>query len=129
MGQPLPSQDHHKAVSPVETHFRPATCEEVDCPDWFNGFDAFISTDDEARLYYIRYDPRCGQQFVETQESEGLVRFRFPPGQRCFKAYDHKIRLDRAPIYLLNQTRMEGTQWIDDLSEGLYKGHRLISRG
>jgi hypothetical protein len=86
----------YQIIAPRSTHWRPATCEEVDCAAYLNGFR---STFDEAtelgqrQAHYIRHDK--SRRHVEERTPEGLTAFTFEPGQRCFKAAEHQVRLDK----------------------------------
>lgn len=77
---------------PLGTHFRKATCEEVNCDYWRDGW--ITRVDDEERRTYIRR--HSGRKFEET--APGV--FRFAPGQMCFSADAHRVPLEREGIYV-----------------------------
>lgn len=87
---------------PARTHFRPATCDEVDCDAYRNGWVTTVdlSTDLGQRQYeYITHDRTrgCSMQRV----SMTLVKFVFRPGNRCFRSGDHKLPVGRpATLYV-----------------------------
>lgn len=84
---------------PLQTHYRLATCQEVDCRDyangWVNGFDL---TDPEkaAAARWVR--DHSGRKFT-AQLTDGKVVLTFPAGQTCFKT--HRVPLDRPPIMIV----------------------------
>lgn len=105
---------------PLATHWRKATCAEVECKahtdGWITmlterGFNPVVPGDateathlaalkhvkdqDEARAYYIRH--LSGREFTEHRDETGITVFDFPPGQDCFAP--HKIRIDRPEIF------------------------------
>ncbi len=72
-----PTKRHFNMSKPKNTHTRPATCLEVNCPPYLNGWDTIVPTNsDDAE--YIRHDVM--QRFTEYREGP-LSRFRFPAGQ------------------------------------------------
>lgn len=81
--------------------WRKGTCEEVDCPRWLQGWVSRIDETTElgqAQAHYIRHDK--SRKHIESRTADGLTEFRYPPGQTCFRADEHRVRADRPPIYL-----------------------------
>lgn len=112
-GRGLPSQAYktYQIIAPVPTHWRPATCEEVECVAWRNGWKTIVPSD-SAQAQYIR-SGASGRRFVESTGSrqlnealvgllnEALVEFMFEPGQRCFAAESHRVSLEREPLFVV----------------------------
>lgn len=131
----MPAENYttYRILAPVSTHFRPATCQEVDCPHLVNGFVATVDelTELGARqAHYIRHD--SGRRFVESRTEAGLTRFEFEPGQRCFNSGEHRVRLDRPEHWLVQggdwrgnprgvstRRHVSADDWRDDMSEHL----------
>lgn len=93
--EPLQSPDHYKTYDmsmPVSTHWRKATCEEVGCANYQNGWDTILPAGsdkaDLVRSLKGRY------HFTEFPAEGGLVKFRFPP-QPCFEQSRHRVPLER----------------------------------
>jgi hypothetical protein len=88
-------------VSPTSTHFRPATCAEVECDATVNGW---VTTVDETtelgqkQAHYIR--KLSGRLFKENRTPTGLTEFTFPAGQPCFRKDDHKVRIGRQELFI-----------------------------
>jgi hypothetical protein len=117
--------------SPIGSHYRPATCAEVDCPAHTHGWTTTVDTDTplgREQADYIR--ARAGRRFTEERLPGTLVAFRFPAGQRCFAAESHKVSLGRPEIYLVRggdwrgNPRGDGVRrhvrpddWIEDFGE------------
>lgn len=84
---------------PLNTHYRRATCQEVDCTayasGWVMGFDL---TDPEkaAAARWIR--DKSGRTFAATLPP-GRVVLTFPAGQTCFAR--HRVPLEREPFYIV----------------------------
>lgn len=94
---PAGSMQTYRILAPMRTHWRPATCEEVDCPHFLHGWAVSVmpeSADDAA----VRGSGRSWSKRETTPE--GFIRYEFPPGQACFKAGTHRVRLEREEIYL-----------------------------
>ena len=130
----------YQIVAPLSTHFRPATCAEIDCPAYTHGFRTTVDerTDLGAgQAHYIRRD--AGRRFTEEQAEDGRTVFTFEPGQKCFEP--HRLRLDRPERFLVrdgdwrgNPTgqRYEHTNaglWQEDFAEHQDRIHTLIERG
>ena len=90
--------------SPLATHWRPATCAEVDCAAQAHGWRTVIdvATDlGRVQANYIRL--HSGRHFT-AEETGTLVTFTFPAGQTCFA--EHRAPLDRPEFY-----RVVGGDW------------------
>lgn len=115
------SQVHYKILNPASTHFRPATCEDVDCGGYVNGWQSTIdeSTDlGQAQAHYIR--AQSGRRFTETRTPAGLTEFTFPAGQECFRSGEHKTNIGRAPLFVVDSgnrryRHSSADSWADDL--------------
>ena len=119
-------------LAPLETHWRDATCEEVDCQVSANGW---ITTVDENTDLGLRQGSyifhHSGRAFTEKFVGD-LTTYTFPPGEECFTR--HQIRADREPFYLKrhgdwrgygNQQRYDKPeQWVDDFDNHLTKIER-----
>lgn len=95
--------------APLATHFRPATCAEMDCPQYLNGWRTLVDERIElgmAQAYYIRKE--LGHRFRETRTETGLTAFTFEPGQRCFKSHLHRTRIERPEIFLVREGDWRG---------------------
>ena len=110
----------YQIVAPRSTHTRPATCEEVDCVAWRDGWTTMLPEGD-PRADYIRHG--SGRHFTEAREA-GMVTFTFPAGQMCFGAADHRVSLERDPIFRVRErgqttTHPRGELWVEDMSHHL----------
>jgi hypothetical protein len=114
--------------SPISTHFRAATCAEVECPNLEHGWRSVVDerTDlGQAQAYYIRHD--SGRRFREEYQPDGLTSFTFEAGQQCFGK--HQVRTARPEMYLVHGGDWRGNprqdvrqhtsadDWIDDFAE------------
>ncbi len=109
--------------------WRAATCEEVDCPRHLNGWVSKIdetTTLGQQQAGYIRRDRT--RRHTEETGPDGLTWFRFPAGQACYEASQHRIRNDRPPLYVVRGGDWRATttapriydrddQWVTDFAE------------
>lgn len=90
----------YQVVAPPSTHWRPATCAEVDCGGFLHGWRSLIDERTalgQQQAHYIRRESR--RKHTEHRDEAGLTVFDFEAGQRCFAP--HKVRLDRPEVYLV----------------------------
>jgi len=116
----------YQIVAPKPTHFRPATCEEVDCANWRSGWVTMLPEGD-ARADYIRH--ASGRHFTEGREA-GMVTFTFPAGQKCFGAADHRVPLERDPLFNVRENGLTRRHtrpelWTEDFSEHLDRVRKI----
>lgn len=120
--------EHYKTyqiTAPKTTHFRKATCKEVECAGYVNGWKTIVP-DRSPQASYIR--GASGRKFTETKQPDQLVEFLFPPGQMCFRADDHRISLEREPFFVVRGGDYRGNprgiepvvrkveDWVDDFA-------------
>jgi hypothetical protein len=110
----------YRIVAPVQTHWRPATCAEFDCSFYLEGWVTLVPAQG-PQADYIRADRSRWHR--ETRTEDGLARFEFAPGQRCFKAATHRVPVGRPPLYVMRRgagraayvRRHSGPDaWLDD---------------
>ena len=113
----------YRISAPLSTHWQPATCEQVDCPNHLNGWRTIVPAD-SPQADYIRHDRTRGH--TETRDG-GLAVFTFAAGQTCFAT--HKRRLDRDERFLIRGGDWRGNprgeptreltaeQWRDNFGE------------
>lgn len=120
---PVGAYTTYQVLAPLSTHFRPATCEEVDCEAYRNGWRVRIEGLAPAMLHAAR---TCGRRYRELQVAQGETWLVYEPGQPCLKATTHTTRLDRPEIYLRRPGDWRGLgeayrhsrpeHWVDDFA-------------
>lgn len=111
--------------APIRTHFRKATCVEVDCPDYLNGWRVRLEILNEEQRVWVR---QTGRRFTELPVRPGETWLVFEAGQPCFRATEHRARVEREELYVIrdgdtrgNPTgrvdRVSGQTWNDDFGE------------
>ena len=94
--------DRYIIDRPLGTHWRPATCREVRCPDHVNGWQTYVPAVG-PQADYIRHSSQ--RSFTESRAGDGTACFTFPPGQRCFRSHVHRLPLEREPVFRQGQGR------------------------
>ncbi|GAA2199945.1 hypothetical protein GCM10009787_48920 [Streptomyces bangladeshensis] len=85
-------------VSPLSSHFRPATCAEVDCPHYLNGWRVRVEGLAPQDIHAAK---TSGRRWIEQRVADGETWLVFEAGQPCFKASQHRTRVDRPPLYIV----------------------------
>lgn len=104
-GRMLPHEyQTYQIVAPAATHFRSATCAEIECTAHLYGWKTTVDPSSELGAKQLDYiTRRCGRAFTSEKFATGLVEFTFEAGQTCFQAGTHRIRLDKPEIFVVRQ--------------------------
>lgn len=153
LSRPTPRMDPgryktYAVVSPLSSHFRPATCAEVDCPHWLHGWGVRITEippEDQAAVREATYTLNGKQyrySYVEQEMEPGKPWLLFKPGQPCFKARWHRKRIEKEPLFLIrggdHRTTAPGSDsgrelsaqsWVDDFGEHTQRLADEIEKG
>jgi hypothetical protein len=120
---PVGAYKTYSVRAPLETHWRPATCEEADCPNYLNGWKTILPADSDL----VEVARHSGRQFTETRTEGGLVEFTFEAGQPCFQTSNHRLPNDRPQLYSVRggdwrgnlgviRRHTRGADWVDDFA-------------
>lgn len=135
--------------TPSDTHYRKATCAEVECSKYANGFaipitpsqdiEAFEGTLKQAGYTFARGE---GPEHLAAEYPAGTRWLVFPPEQRCLESFKnpHRIALDHDPIVSIrggdfrmftgdNQHFNRVDDWVDALQESTQRLHEEIEKG
>lgn len=110
----------YRVTAPAKTHLRPATCKEVDCANWQNGFRSVVdvSTDlGQRQAAYI--ETLSARRFIRSQAGS-IVTYDFHPGQQCFQA--HTVPLERPALYVIRDGKarprtVSADEWVDRFAD------------
>lgn len=135
----------YQIVAPPATHWRPATCEEIECEHYQNGWRVRVEGLSERDIYAIR---QSGRHFTEMRVTEGETWFVFPSGQPCFRQFTGGMKFDanrhhriqiRPEVYLARDGKGSRSpvryrfdrpeQWRDDFAENQERLADRIKRG
>lgn len=94
---PVTKMVTHAILQPLLTHWRSATCAEVDCAHYLNGWGVAKRHVDDRLLAAIK---QAGYRFSTIEIEEGQDHLWFEAGQPCFKAGDHRLPVGRDPLFV-----------------------------
>lgn len=137
---PVNAYKTFQIIAPLSTHFREASCEEVNCGSFLNGFRSVIDESTELgqqQAHYIRKLSR--RKFTEEKQASGLTVFTFESGQNCFTK--HQTRLERPEHFVVRDGDWRGNPtgkryvhtnselWVEDFADHQENIKRVIERG
>lgn len=137
---PVEFMKTYAVVASLETHYRKATCEEVECLAMARGWKTVLDESDARQKLLANYiRNQSGRRFEEYREG-GVVTFMFPAGQTCFQP--HHISLDRPANYLVKGGDWRGNptgtrtivhrrpeDWVEDFAEHQMAVAERVKRG
>ena len=116
------STNQYQVTWPKDTHWRRATCAEVDCPRYLLGWTTTVEAD-SPQYDFVRADKE--RHYRAEVTGEGLITLHYPAGQRCFGS-DHWLKLERGPWLTRDLPRldagrvehnaMEPERWLDEFN-------------
>lgn len=112
----------YEIMSPLPTHFRPATCREIECAGYVNGWKTTVlpGTPEHAQVLALK-----GRYSFTgpVRNADGTETFDFSAGQQCFRRSQHRIPVGREPLYVVRdkhadtRVRQYRTEdWVDDFA-------------
>lgn len=144
-GLPVQAMKTYALDAPQQTHYRRASCREVDCPNYANGWrSGFDVTDPHKAAAAKAVRDKSGRLFTleEIRGASGKVErviFTFGPGQECFQP--HRVPLERDPILSVRDGDWRGNptgfvrvhtdpeDWVDDFANHQIKINRQMNQG
>lgn len=113
-------------LAPQQTHFRRATCAEIACEAYTKGWQLHKEILSPELLHTVE---TAGRSYTEVPVREGETWLVFPPGQPCFAAAAHRIRLDKPELFVVQGGDFRGNPlnvrptvhsgadpWVDDFA-------------
>jgi hypothetical protein len=139
---PAAAMKTYEIDAPLATHFRQATCAEVQCDAHRLGWQTEV--DESAELgqrqaYYIRHDST--RKHAEERREDGTTVFTFEAGQHGF-SHDHRLPTGRPerllvlggdwrgnPLGIRPRVHVSADDWVEDMQESLDKIRTAHERG
>lgn len=128
----------YSVVTPAE-NFRAATCAEVECEAYTKGWQILKENLSAELLHTIA---ESGRSYTEMPIREGETWLVFAPGQACFRAATHRLRLDKPELYVVQGGDWRGNPlnvetcvhsgpdpWVDDFATHQDKLANQAERG
>lgn len=108
-------------------YWRPATCDEVACEQARDGWQVPLAAVTEQ---HYRDLLTGGWRWTRVELPDGSGYLDFPPGQRCLRFSEHRIAVEREPLYVVRDGDWRGNprgtrpryhrdarDWVDDFGE------------
>lgn len=127
--------------SPLATHHRRATCAEVNCADYINGWYLALDGLPQDLLYIATHSGRKyvqGEVLLPTGPAKALI---FEAGQECFRSSTHTVSLQRPEFFFAGRgdhrsfSHLKAQQFdkpehfVEDFATHLDRIKREIERG
>lgn len=123
--------------APLSTHWRKATCVEVACPNYLNGWRVRVEHLPPELLHQAR---TSGRRYTELAVREGETYLVYEAGQPCFEASTHRARVERPELYVIRdgdargnptgrRRQVDGVAWNDDFGEHQERIADLMKEG
>lgn len=112
---PLQTMRTFQIDQPLDSHYRKATCAEVDCSARAHGWKMGFDLTDPAKRRAARWIKDHSGRTFTFELTDTTVTFTFPAGQQCFQL--HRVPLERDPIMIVR-----GGDWRG--STGVVQRHR-----
>ncbi|MEA5366103.1 hypothetical protein VA596_41705 [Amycolatopsis sp., V23-08] len=110
LGEPLLPPDAKKTYSikaPRETHWRTASCAEVECEGREHGWVMLIDETTELGQRQAHYIRKVSGRRFRAETENGLTSFTFEPGQTCFT--EHEVPLGKPELYVVRDGDLRET--------------------
>lgn len=143
--EPLMQPQHYKTFGvsmPIRTHWRKATCEEVNCEAFREGFVTTIDlSNDQGQMMAKTIREMKGRSFSVQRTGPSMVKVIFPPGTECLLSFQHRVPLDRPSRFFVKggdfrgnprgegRVHKNGAEWAEECAEHLDRLHTKIQRG
>lgn len=134
----------YRWAAPLETHWRLATCEEVDCIDFLSGFVMTVDFSTELgqkQLWYLTKEDK-DRHYSMQRTGPWEVKLIYGPGNPCMKRGDHRAPLGRPPLFVVSGGDWRGNprgtptrrfdraeDWIDDFANHQIGVAEAVKRG
>lgn len=125
--------------APRETHYRKASCREVECQHHLAGWSSTFDVNTPEGRKWANAIARSGRKYTVT-EVDGTTTFRFPAGQSCFQA-PHMVPTGRPEIFVVRDGDWRGNptgradkgvrplEFVERMAENLDNLNDAIRRG
>lgn len=126
----------YQIANPLATHYRKATCAEVQCEHYLKGWRLRSDILQPKDLQAIKDSRR---KYTVADDGTGVLWLCFEAGQPCFKASTHRTSVERPEIYRVGRgdwrsynprdayVHKTPEDWLDDFAnhqDRIMKTHR-----
>ncbi len=134
---PVGAYKTYQISSPLATHWTAATCAQVGCEHYLNGWALHVQAITPRDVHLAR---TSGRAFTERDMGPGQTWLVFEPGQPCFAAGTHVRQLERPELYTIwagdwrlaperrEKVPVSSQAWVDDCGDNQQRLHDMIER-
>lgn len=131
----------YRVKAPLATHFRAFTeaeqaagtaCQESGCVPYRTGWKLRW----EGLSQQDQYDAtHCGRRYRVVHIAEGETWLEYEPGQPCFAASKHRVRIDKPELFVVRdgmsapRIHTRPDDWVDDLHNHTDRVNAIRERG
>lgn len=128
----------YRIVTP-RSHRRPASCAELDCEKWRNGWLTALDAGNPRQAKLADWIRLHSKRSFTVEQIGMAVKFVFPAGQQCFEP--HSVRC-KPPLYLVQGGDWRGNprgvatvrhsgidSWVDDFASNQQAIADRVGRG
>jgi hypothetical protein len=134
----------YRWAAPLETHWRRAHCEEVDCIDFLKGFIMTIDLTTNLGLKQAHYLIKEDKDRHGTVQRTAMyqIKIHYPPGTPCMKRGEHRAPIGRPPLFVVSGGDWRGNprgtptrrfnraeDWIDEFANHQIGVAEKVKRG
>jgi hypothetical protein len=102
---PVTAYKTYQISAPLSTHWRSATCDEVECSAYLNGWRTTVPAN--SRMEHTLRN--SGRRWVsEERLADGNIAFSFAPGTECFQSSMHRVRVRDNALYVVRDGDWRG---------------------
>lgn len=119
-------QTRYSLAKPAATHRRPASCAEVNCKYYREGWQMSVLPGTPLGDRQVHLIKQSGRRYtMPDRVAGGALLFQFEPGQNCYGT--HTVAIERPAFYLVRQGsgptvhHKRPADWVEDFSTHLDK--------
>jgi hypothetical protein len=123
---PVQAMQTFQVATPPTTHTRPASCWEVECEPFKNGWITRVPAGSDLETLVRRQ----GRKWSGAYRDGAEMVFQFAPETPCFKADTHVVSLERPAFYIVRggdwrantgliRRHTRGEDWVEHMQESL----------
>jgi hypothetical protein len=131
----------YQIAAPIDTHTRRATCAEIDCTAYLEGWTYPKSKLVAEDLYDLV--THAGKRYREVKLDDSSETYLvFEPGQMCFQAATHRLSLERPELFFAGRGHFRsgysarsanrfdnGEDWADSFATHQEIINRIVEEG
>ncbi len=124
---------------PGEKYWVPATCEDVDCDAFLNGWVTRVPFGAEMYAAVLG----SGRKWITVEtDAAGVTSFTFAPGTECFRSSTHRVKVGRPDLFVVRDGDWRGNplgtrprlharpeDWVEDFSAHVQAINERIEKG